>query len=131
MASWTDQIGARNPQFLRECRGRLKSRNIIAALGLSLIFQFLLYISIAGLGGEFDPQRQREVCQALTWLIPYALFVLGGFYIVDDLAREEKTGTLNFIRLSPRPAKEILLGKLLGVPLCCPRSWHYALYRCT
>ena len=117
MASWTDQIGVRNPQFLRECRGRLKPRNAIAAIGLSLIFQFLLYISIAGLGGEFDPERQQDVCQALTWLIPYALFVLGGFYIVDDLAREEKTGTLNFIRLSPRPAKEILLGKLLGVPL--------------
>lgn len=49
--------------------------------------------------------------------MPYVLFVLGGFYIVDDLAKEERTGTLNFIRLSPRPAQEILLGKLLGVPL--------------
>lgn len=116
MASLTDRIGRQNPQFLRECRGRLKPRNVIAAIGLSLIFQFLLYISITSFE-EFDPRRQKEVCQALTWLIPYALFVLGGFYIVDDLTREEKTGTLNFIRLSPRPAREILIGKLVGVPL--------------
>lgn len=117
MTSWTDRLGTQNPQFLRECRGRLKPRSVLAAVGLSLIFQFLLYISIAGLGGEFNPEAQRNVCQVLTWIIPYVLFVLGGFYIVDDLAREEKTGTLNFIRLSPRPAQEILLGKLLGVPL--------------
>ncbi|PZO19891.1 MAG: hypothetical protein DCF25_07765 [Leptolyngbya foveolarum] len=117
MTQWTDRIGKRNPQFLRECRGRLKSRNVIAAIVLSLIFQFLLYISVAGLGGEIVLQDQRSVCQALSWIMPYVLFVLGGFYIVDDLTKEERTGTLNFIRLSPRPAQEILLGKLLGVPL--------------
>ncbi len=117
MTQWTDRIGKRNPQFLRECRGRLKSRSVIAAIALSLIVQFLLYISIAGLGGEIVPADQRYVCQALSWMMPYALFVLGGFYIVDDLSKEDRTGTLNFIRLSPRPAQEILLGKLLGVPL--------------
>lgn len=117
MTSWIDKVGMQNPQFLRECRGRLKPRNVVAAMGLSLISQFLLYISIANPGRAFDPEEQRFICQALTWIIPYVLFVLGGFYIVDDLAREEKTGTLNFIRLSPRPAQEILLGKLLGVPL--------------
>ena len=110
-------MGTQNPQFLRECRGRLKPRSVLAAVGLSLIFQFLLYISITGLDGEFDLEEQRDICRALSWIMPYVLFVLGGFYIVDDLAREEKTGTLNFIRLSPRPAQEILLGKLLGVPL--------------
>ena len=117
MTQWTDRIGTRNPQFLRECRGRLKSRNVIAAIALSLIVQFLLYISVAGLGGEIVPEDQRAVCVALSWVMAYVLFVLGGFYIVDDLSKEDRTGTLNFIRLSPRPAQEILLGKLLGVPL--------------
>ncbi|MBE9062939.1 hypothetical protein, partial [cf. Phormidesmis sp. LEGE 11477] len=58
-----------------------------------------------------------EICRALSWIIPYVLFSLGSYYVVDDLTQEAKTGTLNFIRLSPRPAREILLGKLLGVPL--------------
>jgi hypothetical protein len=117
MSHWIDQLGVVNPQFLRECRGRLKPRNVMAAVGLSLIFQFLLYIGNAEIGAPIEVLQQQSICTALTLTIPYALFVIGGFYLVDDLAREEKTGTLNFIRLSPRPAFEILLGKLLGVPL--------------
>ncbi|MBP0018184.1 MAG: hypothetical protein J7647_11635 [Cyanobacteria bacterium SBLK] len=45
------------------------------------------------------------------------LFVVGIYLLIDDLAREEKRGTLNFIRLSPQNSKNILLGKLLGVPI--------------
>ncbi len=110
-------MGDRNPQFLRECRGRLKPRSVMAAVGLSLIFQFLLYISMAEIGTAIDVSDQLNICRTLTVIIPYGLFVLGSYYLVDDLAKEEKSGTLNFIRLSPRPAFEILLGKLLGVPL--------------
>ena len=44
------------------------------------------------------------------------LFVVGIYLLIDDLAKEEKRGTLNFIRLSPQSSKNILLGKLLGVP---------------
>ncbi|PZO54710.1 MAG: hypothetical protein DCF15_11530 [Phormidesmis priestleyi] len=117
MANWIEQLGDRNPQFLRECRGRLKPRSVMAAVGLSLIFQFLLYISTAEIGTAIRVSDQLNICRTLTFVIPYGLFVLGGYYLVDDLAKEEKSGTLNFIRLSPRPAFEILLGKLLGVPL--------------
>ena len=117
MTSFVDRLGTFNPQFLRECRGRLKPRSVIAAIGLSLIFQFLLYISVIDVPLEYRAGAYRSVCRTLTWAIPYSLFVLGGYYIVDDLTREEKRGTLNFIRLSPRPAREILLGKLLGVPM--------------
>ncbi len=117
MANWIEQLGSSNPQFLRECRGRLKPRSVMAAVGLSLIFQFLLYISMAEVGAAIDVSDQLNICRSLTFAIPYGLFVLGGYYLVDDLAKEEKSGTLNFIRLSPRPAFEILLGKLLGVPL--------------
>ncbi len=117
MANWIEQLGDRNPQFLRECRGRLKPRSVMAAIGLSLIFQVLLYISMAEIGAAINVSAQLNICRSLTFIIPYALFVLGGYYLVDDLAKEDKSGTLNFIRLSPRPAFEILLGKLLGVPL--------------
>lgn len=44
--------------------------------------------------------------------------MLGGVYmLIQDLALEEKRGTLNFIRLSPQPGRDILAGKLMGVPI--------------
>jgi hypothetical protein len=45
-----------------------------------------------------------------------SLLTIGVYLLIDDLSREEKRGTLNFIRLSPQSSKNILLGKLLGVP---------------
>ena len=65
-----------------------------------------------------SPQEQwSKVWGTITWVLPYLLFVLGGYYIVGDITQEEKRGTLNFIRLSPRPAWQILIGKILGVPI--------------
>ena len=46
-----------------------------------------------------------------------ALLVMGTYLLIADLSREERRGTLNFIRMSPESAKNILLGKLLGVPI--------------
>jgi len=46
----------------------------------------------------------------------FVLLVAGTYMLISDLAREEKRGTLNFIRLSPRTSRSILLGKILGVP---------------
>ena len=45
------------------------------------------------------------------------LLILGTYTIIADLVKEEKKGTLNFIRLSPQSASSILLGKILGVPI--------------
>ncbi|OKH10829.1 ABC transporter permease, partial [Nostoc calcicola FACHB-389] len=38
------------------------------------------------------------------------------YLLINDLAKEERRGTLNFIRLSPQSETSILTGKLLGVP---------------
>ncbi|MEG4252314.1 hypothetical protein [Microcoleus sp. Pol10D4] len=46
-----------------------------------------------------------------------ALLVAGTYMLVSDLDKEERRGTLNFIRLSPQSAKTIFLGKILGVPI--------------
>lgn len=35
----------------------------------------------------------------------------------NDLSKEVKRGTLNFIRLSPQSATNIFMGKILGVPI--------------
>ncbi|MEH2455459.1 ABC transporter permease subunit [Nostoc sp.] len=46
----------------------------------------------------------------------FTLFVAGTYLLINDLAKEETRGTLNFIRLSPQSETSILTGKLLGVP---------------
>ncbi|AUB38741.1 ABC-type Na+ efflux pump, permease component [Nostoc flagelliforme CCNUN1] len=46
----------------------------------------------------------------------FTLLVAGTFLLINDLAKEETRGTLNFIRLSPQSETTILTGKLLGVP---------------
>lgn len=55
-----------------------------------------------------------------VWLSIIGIFVslVAGIYIlVSDLDREERRGTLNFIRLSPQSTYSILLGKLFSVPI--------------
>ncbi|MBU7585475.1 MAG: ABC transporter permease subunit [Nostoc sp. TH1S01] len=47
----------------------------------------------------------------------YILLVAGAYLLVNNLAQEEKRGTLNFIRLSPQSETSILTGKMLGVPI--------------
>ena len=111
-------LGNWNPQLLREFRGRLKSRSVLAAISLSIIAQLLLCLAcLQHQTGSIKPRQWLDLWTILTWNIPWILFVLGSYYIVSDINQEEKRGTLNFIRLSPRPAEEILLGKLLGVPI--------------
>ena len=46
-----------------------------------------------------------------------SLLVVGTYLLIADLIREESRGTLNFIRQAPQSAHDILLGKVLGVPV--------------
>lgn len=58
--------------------------------------------------------------QIFVWLSLYEAFILlvgGTFMLVSDLTREERLGSLNFIRLSPQSSGSIFLGKILGVPI--------------
>lgn len=57
-----------------------------------------------------------NIFQVLSWLLPFVLLMAGVYMLITDLAKEEKRGTLNFIRLSPQTSQSILLGKALGVP---------------
>ncbi|WP_310487402.1 hypothetical protein [Chamaesiphon sp. VAR_69_metabat_338] len=57
-----------------------------------------------------------DIFTCLAWILPFGL-ILGSVYtLVADLVREEKRGTLNFIRLSPQSAQTIFSGKIIGVP---------------
>ncbi|MDF5716566.1 MAG: ABC transporter permease [Rhizonema sp. NSF051] len=54
---------------------------------------------------------------SLSVIFIFTLLVGGTFTLINNLAQEERRGTLNFIRLSPQSETSILLGKLLGVPI--------------
>ncbi|MBW4691444.1 MAG: hypothetical protein KME27_06710 [Lyngbya sp. HA4199-MV5] len=57
-----------------------------------------------------------DIFQTLSWALPCLLLVAGVYLLIGDLGKEERRGTLNFIRLSPQTSQKILLGKLMGVP---------------
>ncbi|NES75122.1 MULTISPECIES: hypothetical protein [unclassified Okeania] len=129
-----------NPQLFREIKGRLKTRNVVIAISLSLLCQFIVMTYyLRRLPQEYgryvtsDSQYCVEVgkyCTDIEWsswwldifnnlsLILLPLMLIGGVYmLVGYLAKEQRLGTLNFIRLSPKSSQKILLGKLLGVPI--------------
>ena len=54
---------------------------------------------------------------ALSIISIMALTIAGTYMLVADLVKEEDRGTFNFIRLTPQSAGNILLGKILGVPI--------------
>jgi hypothetical protein len=129
--SWLDRIGNWNPQLLREIRGKLKLRNLIVAIGLSLLFQGLLllfysqripsedcFVQTRGFGCTTSWQAWWiEQFRIITWTEPFILFLTGVYSLVADLSLEDFKGTLNFIRISPRSSISILMGKIMGVPL--------------
>ncbi|MBN4006791.1 ABC transporter permease subunit [Nostoc sp. LPT] len=53
---------------------------------------------------------------SFTVIFGFTLLVAGTYLLINDLAKEETRGTLNFIRLSPQSETSILTGKLLGIP---------------
>ncbi|MEG4307921.1 MULTISPECIES: hypothetical protein [unclassified Microcoleus] len=58
--------------------------------------------------------------EIFIWLSIFSVLVLlvaGTYMLVSDLDKEERLGTLNFIRLSPQSANTIFIGKILGVPI--------------
>ncbi|MCU0543932.1 MAG: hypothetical protein MUE44_17425 [Oscillatoriaceae cyanobacterium Prado104] len=58
-----------------------------------------------------------EIFVYLSIFSAIVLFVAGAYMLVSDLDKEERRGTLNFIRLSPQSATTIFTGKILGVPI--------------
>lgn len=151
--SWLDPVGNWNPQLLREIKGRIKPRNLIISSAISLLGQFVLFMSflaqipqlredgslpmsdkyctgsseysyyyqcLADGAGNVLVDWQKwslDLFAALSLIGIFGLLVAGTYLLINDLAQEERRGTLNFIRLSPQSAQSILLGKILGVPI--------------
>ncbi len=62
------------------------------------------------------PLWWTDLFSLMSMVSLFAVLMMGVYLLVSDLDREERRGTLNFIRLSPQSAPGILIGKLLGVP---------------
>ncbi|MBH8555101.1 ABC transporter permease [Nostocaceae cyanobacterium CENA357] len=59
----------------------------------------------------------RYIFLSLSVMFVFTLLVAGVYLLINNLAQEERRGTLNFIRLSPQSEVSILTGKMLGVPI--------------
>ncbi|AFY81930.1 hypothetical protein [Oscillatoria acuminata] len=125
-----DSLGEENPQLVRELKGRLNRRSVGIVLFLSAISQCLMGVGFSqknciawsdGVGGlcqNYQVVIQWKVAfQTLSFMLALLLFAGGVYLLTSDLGKEQRRGTLNFLRLSPRTSQNILLGKLLGVPV--------------
>ena len=121
-----NRIGELNPQLFREIKGRFITRNLWVTFFSSLFGQILLLLSCSKqnclnyvgyectqLNWEF---RWQIIYRILNWILPLLLLTSGVYGLTNDVAQEERKGTLNFIRFSPQSSQSILLGKILGVP---------------
>lgn len=156
-SNWIDRIGNLNPQIWREIKGRLKPRNLVISVAISLTAQFLIFqyfltqLPVESLPGQntdsiyntyctgkrtYDYSSSsicfedgfgnfiinwelwnRDIFVFLSWVGIFSLLVAGTYLLINDLSQEERRGTLNFIRLSPQSNKNILIGKISGVPI--------------
>lgn len=156
-----DKIGNLNPQMWREIKGRLKPRNLVISIAISLLTQFLIvqyfltliqafqadkpaasqsnppiyntyctgdrtyeyssnFVCVRDSFGNFIINWEtwnRDLFVCLSFIGIFSLLVAGTYLLINDLSQEERRGTLNFIRLSPQSNKNILIGKILGVPI--------------
>jgi hypothetical protein len=141
------QLSDWNPQFFREVKGRLKSRNVALTVAASGLVQLAILVYFGAVLPSPEAKVNRyctgkgdygwhdcvldalgypqinwqiwwgDIFQTFSWLLPFVLLVAGVYMLIGDLAKEERRGTLNFLRLSPQASQSILIGKLLGVPL--------------
>jgi hypothetical protein len=104
-----DRVGDWNPQLFRELKGRFSGNSSTFMIfgSIAIQFAFGLFVADGNVSAGF---------QILNWLLPIALMMGGIYTLVSDISQEEKAGTLNFIRLSPQSARDIFIGKMLGVP---------------
>ena len=127
LSHWFTQLSDRNPQLLREVKGRVTQRNVLVTLAISLVTQLLIvghhWRRIGSAYAETSESNMMwrswwfDIFNTTTWIALLLLLFLGSYLLVEDIAKEERRGTLDFVRLSPESAQSVLLGKLLGVPI--------------
>ncbi len=124
LEQFLDCVGNWNPQLRRELKIRLTLTNLAIATLISLLAQILTLILPDPRVLEFHnhywyitPYWWLHVCELLDLEIWFALAIGGIYLIAKDFDLEIRTGTLDLVNLSPAQPWEIVLGKLLGVPV--------------
>ncbi|WP_346293899.1 hypothetical protein [Sphaerothrix gracilis] len=59
----------------------------------------------------------QDVFRWSSLMLVVGLLAAGSFVLIQNLEREQRRGTLTFIRLSPRSSLNILTGQILGAPI--------------
>ncbi len=122
-----DRAGDWNAQFSREIKGRCTPINLTGMFVGSSLMQLLVFLgawvradSVKDTDNHLEIHWDKlwgYVFQNLTLLLPLVLVTIGTYFLASDLYRENRRGTLNFIRLSPQSGLSIMGGKFLGVPI--------------
>jgi hypothetical protein len=122
-----DRAGNWNAQFFREIKGRCTPINLLGMLVGSCLMQLLVVVgawvradSVINTDNHLEIHWDKfwgYIFQDLNWFLPLVLVTIGTYLLASDLYRENRRGTLNFIRLSPQSGLSIMGGKFLGVPI--------------
>ncbi|MBD2181076.1 hypothetical protein [Aerosakkonema funiforme] len=138
-----DRLGDWNPQLYREIKGRLKFRNLAVAGAVSVVTQCLIFLPFYL--QVFSSKNYSNYClkdkqfqclvnpagfvlidwqdwwldlfNQLSIIFAFVLLVGGVHMLIGDVGKEQRRGTLNFIKLSPQSSENILIGKILGAPI--------------
>jgi hypothetical protein len=120
---YLDRVGDWNPHLIRELKSRISGTNLGIATIISIFIQLTaliipdLFWSYGRNYSCFTPEWWVAVCELLNRELWLTMSIGGTYLIARDFAREMRNGTLNLVNLSPAKPLEILLGKLLGVPI--------------
>jgi hypothetical protein len=124
LEQFLDRVSNWNPQFRRELKTRINLPNLAISTVISLLAQVLTLILPDPRVLEFSnhywyitPSWWLNICELLDREIWFVLAIGGIYLIAKDLDREIRSGTLDLVNLSPAQPWEIMLGKLLGVPV--------------
>jgi hypothetical protein len=138
-----NRVGDWNPQLFRELKGQFKPRSLVIVGFLSFLIQLLIYLFFAsqisinsdnpgyyvnwenGVGHVNWALWSGDIFVTLSFFAIFILLPIGTYLLTANLAKEAQNGTLNFIRMSPQSAFDILIGKMLGVPALL--YWGFAL----
>lgn len=112
-----DRVSIWNPQLVRELKSQLNWLNIAIVTAISLIMQWMTF-TMSGLTCIYNsPKWWLNLSDLLDKEIWLVLAIGGTYLIAQDFDREMRSGTLNIVNLSPAKPLEIIIGKLIGVPI--------------
>ncbi len=111
----SNKLGDNQPEKIQELRNRRDKVKLQAQQIRKSLPQFCPQDKINMKQWWID--HARIIFNSLSKTFIFTLLLGGTYLIINDVAKEERRGTLNFIRLSPEWDVNIFIGKILGVPV--------------